>query len=75
MIEEARDVRFNGAAVRGRRKYGAALQGLDGLKFASMGPPSEDGGNVPLLGAWAHPWSASMGPPSEDGGNLPTSVS
>ncbi len=60
---------FNGAAVRGRRKF-LIDAWADVGRAASMGPPSEDGGNERFdsmclrLGQLA-----SMGPPSEDGGN------
>ncbi len=39
---------------------------------ASMGPPSEDGGNQPAARHRNRERAASMGPPSEDGGNFST---
>jgi hypothetical protein len=55
-----------------KRRRGAFRTCTVGL-HASMGPPSEDGGNL-IAGIAAAPWSqaASMGPPSEDGGNAAT---
>ena len=63
-----RTERFNGAAVRGRRKWGHPRNPA-GLGKASMGPPSEDGGNLRMHVALEPIKYASMGPPSEDGGN------
>ncbi len=42
---ESRPQRFNGAAVRGRRKSSSCDNGPTADIWASMGPPSEDGGN------------------------------
>ena len=60
---------FNGAAVRGRRK--STRQRVDCIHSiqASMGPPSEDGGNPTGEELRIRQIKASMGPPSEDGGN------
>ena len=37
-------IRFNGAAIRGRRRAHGNPPGLHQARVASMGPPSEDGG-------------------------------
>ena len=50
-------------------EIGQSEPGAKPLARASMGPPSEDGGNVTDVANRSRPASASMGPPSEDGGN------
>ena len=63
--------RFNGAAVRRRRRVIAGIDRAGEVRVASTEPPSEDGGEQSRRSAPRAHRPASTEPPSEDGGEEP----